>query len=166
LASRIPNAQVFAFDLDPIAREQTARLASLAGVAGRVNIGGKCTGRILEELISDNTLLAIDIEGFEVQLLDPNSVDSLARASLLVEVHSSPPLDLAAAAETLQSRFKPTHHLRWFNAESRESQVYQYQPFWDGKISAARFAEYLDEGRSEAQRWFWAEPKAKTGFAR
>jgi hypothetical protein len=166
LASLIPGAEVFAFDLDPIARKQTTRLASLAGVADRVNIGGNCTGRILEELISDNTLLAIDIEGFEVQLLDPNNVDGLARASLLVEVHSRPPLDLAAAAEILQSRFEPTHHLRWFNAESRELQVYRYQHFWDGKISAARFAEYLDEGRSEAQRWFWAEPKAKVGFDR
>jgi hypothetical protein len=54
--------------------------------------------------------------------------------------------------------------VHWFNAESRESQVYKYQSFWDGKISPNRFAEYLDEGRSEGQRWSWAEPKKKTGF--
>jgi hypothetical protein len=164
LASRIPSAEVFAFDLDPIARKQTARLASLVGVADRVNIRGECTGPILEELIGDNTLLAIDIEGSEVQLLDPENIGSLGRASLLVEVHSSPPLELADAAERLQTRFEPTHHVHWFTAESRESQVYNYQSFWDGKISPSRFAEYLDEGRSEAQRWFWAEPKTKTGF--
>jgi hypothetical protein len=72
LASRMPGTEVFAFDIDPIARQQTARLASIVGVADRVNIRGKCTAASLEELIGDNTLLAIDIEGFEVQLLDPD----------------------------------------------------------------------------------------------
>jgi len=160
LARRIPNANVVAFDLDPIARKQTARLASLVGVADRVEVRGNCTAPVLDELVGYRTLLGVDIEGFEIQLLDPQTVRNLARTSLLVEIHPSPPFDLAGVAKMLGDRFEPTHSLCWFSSESRNAQVDRYKSLWEGKISAERFAEYLDESRSEPQRWLWAEPKS------
>lgn len=160
LAWRIPNANVVAFDLDPIARKQTARLASLAGVADRVDIRGNCRALHLDQLIGDRTILVIDIEGSEIEVLNPETVPSLARASFFAELHRSPLLDLAAVADTLQHRFEPTHNLRWYSSESREPKVQHYQSLWGGKIPPERFAEYLDEGRLEPQRWLWAQPKA------
>lgn len=58
LASRIPNVRVVAFDLDPMARKQTARLASLVGVSDRVKIHGNCTAPVLDKLIRDRTLFS------------------------------------------------------------------------------------------------------------
>ncbi len=159
LALRIPHARVIAFDLDPIARRQTVRLASLAGVGDRVNARGNCTPAVLNQLLVDQALLMMDVEGAEYHLLDPAAVQNLRHAALLVEVHSSPPFDLPAVAESLHARLEATHNLRWLSSESRDTLVDRYRFLWDGKISAARFAEYLDEGRTEAQRWIWAKPK-------
>ena len=159
LAFRTPSAQVTAFDLDPMARKQTARLASLAGVADRVEVHSHCTPQLLNRLIADRTLLVMDIEGAEYHLLNPAAISTLHRAALLVEVHSCPPFDMAAVAESLNARLEATHDLRWLHSQSRDDLVDRYRSLWEGKISAARFAEYLDEGRGEAQRWIWAKPK-------
>jgi hypothetical protein len=159
-AWRLSGLKVLAFDSDPVARQQTARLASLAGVADRITISGYCTAPILDGLTSQRTVLAVDIEGSEVELLDPQRVPNLSRASILVEVHSSPPLDSDAVAMTLRQRFEASHDLYWFRSENRNSIINKYKSFWRGKIGAERFAQYLDEGRPEPQRWLWAEPKA------
>jgi hypothetical protein len=158
-AWRLPGIKIIAFDLDPEARRQTAHLAALAGVADRIKISDYCTAAILDALASKRTLLAVDIEGSEVELLDPERVPSLAKASILAEVHSNPPLDLEGVSQTLRRRFEASHHVRWFQSESRSALVAQYRSFWEGKIGADRFVQYLDEGRPEVQRWLWAEPK-------
>ncbi len=159
LAFRIPDAHVTAFDLDPMARKQTARLAALAGVADRVDVHSNCTPQLLNRLIVDRTLVVMDIEGAEYHLLNPAAIESLRRAALLVEVHACPPFDLAAVAESLHTRLEATHDLRWLHSERREDLVDRYRSLWEGKIGAARFAEYLDEVRGEGQRWIWARPK-------
>jgi hypothetical protein len=159
-AWRLAGIKVVAFDSDPVARQQAARLASLARVGDRITINGYCTTTILDRLASQRTVLAVDIEGFEVELLDPARVPNLSRASILVEVHSSPPLDSDGVALTLKQRFEASHDLRWFQSENRNSLINKYKSFWRGKIGAERFAQYLDEGRPEPQRWLWAEPKA------
>ncbi len=158
LAWRMPNVEVIAFDVDPLARKQTVRLASLAGVADRIQIRANCTPPKLDQLIKDGTLLIIDVDGFEIQLVNPQAVRNLARAALLVELHPSPPLDLAAVAEAFGHRFETTHDLTWFNSESREPN--QYKSLSNGKIGPERFAEYLEEGRPWPQQWLWAKPKA------
>jgi len=163
LAFRVPNAHITAFDLDPIARKQTARLASLAGVADRVEVHSNCTPQLLNRLIVDRTLVVMDVEGAEYHLLDPAVIQTLRHAALLVEVHACPPFDMPAVAESLHSRLEPTHHLGWLHSESRDVLVDRYKLLWEGKISAARFAEYLDEGRGEPQRWLWAKPKTANG---
>jgi hypothetical protein len=158
-AWRLPGIKVIAFDSDPVARQQASRLAALAGVADRITISGYCTAPILNRLASQQTVLTVDIEGSEVELLNPERVRNLSRVSILVEVHSSPPLDSDAVALTLRQRFEASHHLYWFQSENRNSLINQYKSFWSGKIGAERFVQYLDEGRSEPQRWLWAESK-------
>jgi hypothetical protein len=160
-AWRLPGIKIIAFDLDPEARRQTAHLAALAGVANRIKISGSCTAPILDGIASEQTLLAVDIEGSEVELLDPKRVPNLAKASILAELHSRPPLDIVGVSQTLRRRFEASHHLRWFRSESRSALVDRYRSFWEGKIGADRFVQYLDEGRPEVQRWLWAEPKLR-----
>jgi hypothetical protein len=159
LALRIPNAQVIAFDLDPTARRQTAHLASLVGVGHRVEVRGNCTPSLLHRLLVNHPLLMMDVEGAEYHLLDPSAAQNIRNAALLVEVHSSPPFDLPAVAESLHARLEATHDLLWLYPESRDDLVDRFRFLWENKISTDRFAEYLDEGRTEAQRWMWAKPK-------
>lgn len=42
--------------------------------------------------------MTIDIEGFEIHLANPRELPGLAQGEILIEVHSSPPLGLAAGA--------------------------------------------------------------------
>ena len=83
----IANLEVFAFDVDPIARRQARRLARLNGVSGRVRVFGECTHFKLNELITGETFVVCDIEGHELVLLDPVKVPGLKEADLLIEVH-------------------------------------------------------------------------------
>lgn len=159
LAWRMPEVEVIAFDLDPFAQKQVARLAAIVGVADRLQIRANCSHRLLKQLISDQTLLLIDAEGLELELLDPAALPKLARTAILVEVHSSPPFSLVAVAEALSLRLAVTHSLSWFSSENREALISHYQHLWMGRIAPERFAEYLDEHRPEQQRWLWALPK-------
>lgn len=87
LARLLPGVEVLAHDIDPKAREMTARLAATNDVSSRVRIGGELDHAALATAIIDRSLVFCDIEGAEYALLDVNSVPALASADLIVELH-------------------------------------------------------------------------------
>ncbi len=90
LARRLPDARVHAFDADPKARAATSRNAALNGVADRVTVHGVLHHDAFESFLrQDTTLVIMDCEGAEADLLDPARVPSLARVDVLVELHPS-----------------------------------------------------------------------------
>jgi Ribosomal protein L11 methyltransferase (PrmA) len=102
--------QVFAFDLDPIARRQARRLARLNGVSARVRVFGKCTHFKLNKVITGKTLVVCDIEGHELFLLDPAKVPGLKDADLLIEVHEeSASAGVQSVEERIAGRFVHSH---------------------------------------------------------
>jgi hypothetical protein len=87
LARSLPNARVFAFDIDPLARNLCAKMANVNDVSGRVEILGECTLRHLQQLVRPNTLMVSDCEGCELQLLRPDLAPGLRACDLVVELH-------------------------------------------------------------------------------
>jgi hypothetical protein len=117
----LPEAKVFAFDTDPEARRLCAEMAGLNGVAGRVSVEGLCDVERLRSLPLEDTLLISDCEGFELELLRPESVPALRGCDILVELHDCFRPGLTTE---LAGRFVGTHDVRLIDTAARQPERY------------------------------------------
>lgn len=111
LALKYPKATVYAFEtLEDIYRLQIFKLAGDNFVGNRVHICGHCSPSDLVDLLSSDksTLLMLDVEGDEVNLLDPAAIDELRRTTILVELHDMP---VPGCSMIIEERFKNTHNI-------------------------------------------------------
>jgi precorrin-6B methylase 2 len=104
------KAEVFAFDSSPEARMVCASSAKTNGVTDQVVIGGHVDAPLLQRLLSagKKTLLFMDCEGCEFELLDPASVPALSCTDFVAECHNFAVRDMATL---LQERFGLTHRV-------------------------------------------------------
>jgi len=157
-AWRMQDTEVIAFDVDPIARRQTRRLAAMAGVSTKVSVNGQCEWADLNRLISDRTLVLVDVEGYESNLLSVEEAPNLEKADLLVEIHEVQGTGRTNAVEqSMRERFQDTHLLKWRRSLDRKDSVEQFASLWKGKINEKEFCAMLDEGRPTPQVWLWAQ---------
>ncbi|TWT66981.1 hypothetical protein Pla123a_44100 [Posidoniimonas polymericola] len=147
------SAKVYAFDVDPFSRRQVSRMSVLNGVADRVVVGKFCSHSDLQQLSSRGTTLVIcDIEGGEVELLDPVKAPCLRDCDVLVEVHEAS----QASHEVellLKRRFAATHKITTVRARSREAWIERDAP----NLLETHDRDFLqaatDEHRGNGQTW-------------
>jgi hypothetical protein len=96
LARRCPAAAVHAFEADPAQRALLARVAAANGV--EVRIAGAATDL---GALPERTLLVMDCEGCEADLLTPANLET---ATIIVELH-----DFATPGHRIIARFEDTH---------------------------------------------------------
>lgn len=158
LASRLPAAQVYAYDIDFIARRQVRRLADLNSVRDRVRVMGSCDGAELDRRVTEKTLIVCDIEGGERELLDPQHCPSLLTTDLLVEVHENAPG--LSTLGLLIERFRPTHTVVQIAACARDAWLAAAAT--SGVLTASKsdlWEKAVDEHRSGVQTWLWLRRK-------
>lgn len=107
--------RVVAYESDGGLRDVMERLALRNGVEDRLEVRGTCGRAELRDGVArpDVGLVLMDIEGGELELLDPELAPRLSRVDLLVEVHPWIRSDLH---ETLIGRFLPTHEIELIEA--------------------------------------------------
>jgi ribosomal protein L11 methylase PrmA len=107
-ARRLLQTTVIAADTNPFARLRAWRLARSNGVTGRVRLVGWMSAKRseLELAKARSPVLWCDIEGGEVELLDPLRVPSLRKACIMVEEHSHAS---GCGRSELQARFELSH---------------------------------------------------------
>jgi hypothetical protein len=160
LALRDPACEIFAFDIDPICRSQSRRLASLNQLVDRVQVRGECNHGQLNNLINARTLVLSDIEGYEVVLLDPAKVPKLRDVDLLIEVHEqSEFLGEMPPDQLIIDRFRDSHMIERRVSFDRNAWINQYQGLWRDRLSREEIAEAVDECRPGPQTWLWAKRK-------
>ena len=108
LARLLPSATVYAHDIDENARRTCAALAARNGVADRVVVGGEFAPEDFERFAGRRTLVIVDTEGAEVDILQPDLSPALATMRLIVETHD---IYRRGALETLRQRFAGTHDI-------------------------------------------------------
>lgn len=108
LARRMPNAKIFAFDVDRNAQRICAEVAKANGVSERVRVGGLFRGEDFESFSRGRTLLVCDIEGAEKVLLDPQAYPALQRMDVIVELHDCLEPGLST---TVPARFAASHDI-------------------------------------------------------
>lgn len=105
MARLLPDAEVWAFDIDPAARALCAEMMALNGMAARLRIGAAFTPADFAAFAGQRVLVLCDIEGAEEALLDPSTAPALAGFDLVVEAHDA----VAPVSATLAARFAATH---------------------------------------------------------
>jgi hypothetical protein len=118
MALRNPGVPLTCFEMDPSVRYYLRRLVRFNGVRGRIRIMGECTTARLDAALAGAGRPAIicDCEGAEDVLLDPRSVPSLRRASILVETHEAM---VGGVEDHLRERFTPTHDIEVIRSRPR-----------------------------------------------
>jgi len=152
LALRVPETRVFAFDIDPRARQLCEKMAEVNGVSERVVVRGECNCERLDALLDDRSLVICDCEGCELGLLDPGRVPNLRVSDVLVELHDF--ID-RSISPTIISRFADTHDISIISSLERDPSTYPaLETFndWDRHVAVAEF-------RPEQMQWAFMRAK-------
>ena len=152
LARRMPGARVLARDANPKAQELCAALAALNDVGNRVDIGGQMDHTDFDICKTARTVVICDIEGAEVELLDPVRAPGLLAADILVEAHDCIMPGLAAL---ITQRFVATHVVRQIGRKLDDSGL----PAWMESLSDLDRLIALWEWRGGPTPWLWMERK-------
>jgi len=118
LALRQPGAVVHAQDTNAMSLAYVRDMAVLNGVADRVRTGGIWEKADCETLAGRRCLLFCDIEGAEVDLLDPVAVPSLVGYDIIVELHD---VFDPMISQTIVERFSASHDIMLVSNGSHRS---------------------------------------------
>lgn len=156
-ARSLPDTKIYAYDIDVKARQLCSELAQLNGVAERIIIRGECHRNDLRTLPLEGSVILSDCEGYELELLDPQEVPLLAKATLLVELHDFVKPGLA---ETVLSRFQESHAISLIPVQERNGSAYR---ILEGLKPSLKFLA-LNEGRQfdgqpTLQSWAYMIPR-------
>ena len=147
-ALRCPATRVIGFDTHEPAIADARRIAALNGAAVEFR-AERCTPHSLETLLSTDraaALLFVDIEGGELELLDPVACPALTRTDMIVEAHDC---FIPGITDALIKRFRNTHAIS----------IHIDTPFrWtdysgSGALSRAQVARLTNESRPEGMSW-------------
>ena len=103
-----PQAAVTALESSEEGRTLLARNVELNGLRSRVKIMGHCEQEQFRAAIGNGqtSLVIVDVEGAEGELLNPKTVPGLANAHIIVEIHDF--ID-ERLGEIVSSRLKSSH---------------------------------------------------------
>lgn len=102
----------------------------------------------------NHSLLVVDCEGAELELLDPQKVPALSKASIIVECHDC---IVPGITETLAKRFTDTHTINV--AEQQYKDPYQFE-FLKMYSDCDKWA-LVHEGRPSSMSWLYMVPKTQ-----
>ena len=121
IARARPDMNVVTFEADPFSRRAQKRLAALNGVKN-IDIHSLCDHQTLESVLGKRPVVLCDIEGGEVDLIDPIRTPGLRRADLIVETHLFEDLSIPQVTQMIANRFRDTHQIEVVheNSESME----------------------------------------------
>ena len=152
LAIRLNNAHVYAADADPKALSATIKNAALNNVSDRVHQAGIVKPRGFNKYLrADASLLVMDCEGAEFDLLDPRNDPILSRTNILVEIHP----EHGEKWEIIR-RFVQTHYITEIRSTVRTASDFAASP-----IKGVDLLKAVDEWRIDGQSWLFLEIKPK-----
>jgi len=152
LARRLPGARIRARDSNPAAQEKCRKLSQDNGVATQVDVGGTLDHDDLAVCTEQPTVLICDIEGAEIDLLDPSRAPALAEAAILVECHDT---FRPGLTDTLAARFAPTHAVTRIDRSLSPTPL----PAWTEALSDLDRLLLLWEWRGGPTPWLWMLPR-------
>ncbi|MFA6114508.1 MAG: hypothetical protein WC729_10955 [Sphingomonas sp.] len=158
LASRLPDTQMIAFEMEASGRTAIAEMAAANNVTDQVTILATCEPEGLNAVLDGKSgaVVIMDVEGYESVLLDPAKVPALATATFLLELHE---FAVPGITEIIAQRFEKTHDLQHIWAEDRSRADFP----WRTTVTSLLPGSYIDGAVSEMRpprmSWYYARPK-------
>ncbi|KAF0163094.1 MAG: hypothetical protein FD157_3440 [Rhodocyclaceae bacterium] len=156
MARRMPATRVFAFDLNPRARQVCAALAQKNKVAERVSIGTLFKPEDFAPWAGQKVLVLCDIEGAERELLDLDAAPALAGMDVIVESHECL---IPGITRLLIERFSATHHISLVEDDGQRQ--LPDAPPWFKQLAHLDQLLAVWEWRSGPTPWLVMKTKAK-----
>ncbi len=148
MARHMPNTQVKAYDINPIAQQTCQALAEKNQVADRVSVGALFSPEDFEKYRKQKTLILCDIEGGEKNLLQPQQSPAIIGMDIIVECHEGM---IPGITQTMIDRFKGSHQIRLIE-DSGQRQL-SNMPTWFYKLAHLDQLLAVWEWRSGPTPW-------------
>ncbi|MGV3661189.1 MAG: hypothetical protein ACO1TE_13465 [Prosthecobacter sp.] len=152
LAMLFKDARVICYEALEDEREQCRQMLEANGVGDRVEIRGRCSASDLAaHKPAQNTLVWMDIDTGERQVLDPALVPWLKNVDICVELHDC--LE-AGLSDLIRGRFEKTHRIERFTLSGLDYDKYpELQGLLFDEIHAM-----VEHDRRGLHDWFFMEP--------
>ena len=162
-ARLFPDATVDAFETEAAFAEMMHQNAIRNCVRERIVSSGICTVLDVARLtdLPGLSLIAIDVEGAEVELLDPVKAPGLKDSLVFVELHD---IHLPGCTDTIRERFSETHEIQEFFTLERKLSAFPFHwmkapPLLWIRSYRKALVESMTESRPGPQNWFLMIPK-------
>lgn len=159
MARELPaETEIIAYEMDARARRSLQQLAEKNNLAQRIQLKEKCEPRDLSSALRgcEKAFILCDVEGYEKQLLDPETVPELATAQILVELHDF--LE-PGVSDLIRHRFEATHTIEIITEKQRSLEHYPYSNAVTKVLPSKYRLWAVGEHRTVQMHWFWMKPK-------
>ena len=154
LALRAHKSKIFAFDTNERAVETCMRVAQINGVSDRITVGGHFDKTQIPNFVDQSSVLIVDIEGAELDLLDPAVSPELESIDILVESHE---VITRGLTEHLIKSFASTHEIEKFTDTGTRA-LYS-MPEWFNNLNNLDQLLALWEWRSGPTPWLYMKSR-------
>ncbi len=111
------KTKIIAYELNDYATSLIKKLAALNGVFHKIQNFGEAQLSNIKIDKHKNTFIICDIEGYEINLINPKINSLFLTCDLLVEIHDNK--DESTILNTLSERFRKTHEIQLINYTPR-----------------------------------------------
>ena len=154
MACKMPYAKTFAYDINESAQKACVELAIKNNVSDRVEVNGLFSCENFEKFDKLKVLVFCDIEGAELELIDPTLAPSLKNMDLIIEAHE---FDRPGIVETLKKRFSSSHLIEQITDDGQR--CLDEMPDWFLNLSHLDQLLAVWEWRSGPTPWLIMKPK-------
>lgn len=157
LAMCLPNAEIYAYDIDSEARELTLQMASLNGVLDRVKVKKNMTSNNFKNFdLSKKTLIISDVEGYEKNIFVKSVAKYLKNCFMIIETHDWVDIHISSNIENI---FKSTHNIKSIQSvgDNIKAKTYKFSELKDADL-LTKFRVF-EEGRRFVDEWLIMSPK-------
>lgn len=157
LAMCLPNAEIYAYDIDSEARELTLQMASLNGVLHRVKVKKNMTSNNFKNFdLSKKTLIISDVEGYEKNIFVKSVAKYLKNCFMIIETHDWVDIHISSNIENI---FKSTHNIKSIQSvgDNIKAKTYKFSELKDADL-LTKFRVF-EEGRRFVDEWLIMSPK-------
>lgn len=150
LGRKFPGSRIVGFEAVDTRRQIAEKNIQWNQMGERIEMKGFCNLESLKELLSeaDHPLILIDCEGYELTLMQPNSIPALSRSDILMELHELEQQG-TTISEIMTNRFKSTHKPSFINVRPEKRVEHPLLEQKDPGI----VSRIVNEGRRYSTGW-------------
>jgi len=155
LALRCPGSVVYAFEANIGAHPLILEMAKENNCTNRIFIKGECDVAGLCDMLSDNPLLIMDVEGAEKILLNPSTNPKLLKGTIIFESHFSH----EETDQFILRNFQDTHSISKFDTCARSWRDLSFLPKIYAFYIRRMLRFWFEEMRGGPMSWYLLKPR-------